>query len=395
MVYALIMLQIAAGVTVIACSINSSRSIDAYSGYIRSQTEAFPFIVTGFAEGEKQFNNPSITTRDYAHLRDALEGKAVVGYEAYARFLEQGDNQYVEITMLFVSPEFTRAYLGQEVAEGQALAGKNVLASTVYQTRSRLNKVTFDRQGFTLSNKKRYAYTPLVSPKLDSFQGDLLSGPNVMFDDAVILSLSEIEYFYDIHPTETDCSLHYSPIDPEDPALLSEIGRTITGHLSAQHEADGTYARFDEARQYTPVDTLLSYYSITDFQSQTLQLYTWISYVCMVIVVLGIMGQLLVHIIRRRSEMAVRQMLGATPMSVFLALLFEIGSVCATGGILGLLAARPATLHWVTSSIVPITYHAETVWIIAVCILLMALVPTAFVLTLKGKEKPAELLKSL
>lgn len=316
-----------------------------------------------------------------------------LGYELFAQFLEQGEQEFVEITLVFASPEFARAFLGREIQAGQALAGKGVYHKTVYDTRARLNRVTFDPDGFTLTNGLRYEYTSLGNPLMNLFQYNIYMFQSVSLENCVFLPLSEIDFFYDINPAMTNCSLHYMPSNPEDTAAIAEINRMITEYLSQQHDAGSSVVAADAG--YKPVNLLSEYQSVADFQAQNLRLYAWVANLCMVIVIMGLIGQLIVHFIRRRAEIAVRQMLGATRFSVFMALLFEVGLVCVTGGLLGLLAAWPITARLLTSYLAPMTYHLEAVWVIAACILVMAAAPTLFVFSFICRDKPVELLKSL
>lgn len=375
-VYVFLLIEIALGLGVVLCGFHSRACAD-YRLKLYQEQNADGLNLRGIATGNQR--QLAITVQDYRNIQKNYGRNGCFSYMIlmHAIYRLPGDEGVQDMTIVSMndaffesiwgfSPQPEVAYLGNRIGS-DCRKNMEVLADWL---RCKENEIYVGEKTFS---------TYLLPQKIST----LVLAAETEFDQAVssmlILPESQLEFLEQHIIGSPIVFFRIDPLKDQAVDFIYDIARW----LQDEHPE----------YQYQVIDQRLQMEkSIRELTSQIQQL-SWFAKISLMITVVGLVGVLLIFLERRRREMAICRMLGATKYQLFAELFWEVFLLTLMGGILSILLLFTLIPN-LSTVVFRVTFQWKSIFIVLGTATCITLISCSCAIAAISSNSPLKILRS-
>lgn len=375
-VYFFLFIELVLGMSIILCGFHSRTCAAQRLEIYQSQNTPGLDIRASISEDQ---TIPAITVEDYQVIQQKYFQQGTFSYMLlkHSIYTLANTEDVQDITIIAMSDAYFENFFGFKPQPNTAYLGKKI--QTDYQNDMVIlsDGVAFEGDSLRIGTqsllidflpKDVHSLTLTAEVEFDQDTQSMIVLPEELLASLEQYIKSSVTVFFRITPfQENSTSFIYSIVD----------------WLQSEH-AGNQYQVIDQRDQMEK--------SIQDLTSQIQEL-TWVAQLALVITVVGIIGVLLIFLEHRRRELAICRMLGATKITLFLELFWEIFLLCIAGGILSFPIVLIVIPHLSTSVFI-VTFQWKSILVMIGIVTAIALLSCSCAIATIRSHSPLKILRS-
>lgn len=375
-VYFFLLIELVLGISIILCGFHSSICATQRLETYQAQN-AFGLDFRANVSGDQTI--PAITVQDYQAIRQKYFQQGTFSYMIlkHAIYTLTNTENVQNITIVSMSDTYFEDFFGFTPQPNTAYLGQKI--QTDYQNGMMIlaDKVGFEGDSFHIGAES------FLTDFLPKDARSLTLTAEVEFDQdtqsMIVLPEEQLDLLEQYIESSVTVFFRVTPFNENSTGFIYNIVDWL------QNEHSGyQYQVIDQREQMEK--------SIQDLTSQIQQL-AWFAQLALVITVIGIIGVLLIFLEHRRRELAICRMVGATKITLFLELFWEIFLLCLTGGILSFPIALIVIPHLSTSVFI-VTFQWKSILVMLGIVAVIALLSCSCAIATIRSHSPLKILRS-
>lgn len=375
-VYVFLLAEIVLGIGVVLCGFHSKTCAD---HRLKSYTEqnANGLDLRGIVTGDQ--SQPAITVQDYRSIQEKYGRSGRFSYMILIHEIYRlpGEEEVRDMTIASMNDEFFESIWGFSPQPEVVYLGNQLGSDYKKNIEFFSGWIKFDESKIHVGEKN---FSTCLLPLKPS---TLILSAETEFDQTVssmlILPESQLEFIEQHTIGSPIVFFHIDPIQKQSVDFVYDIARWL------QNE----HPKY----QYQVIDQRLQMEkSIQDLTVQIKEL-SWVAQIVLMITVVGIVGILLIFLERRRREMAICRMLGATEHQLFAELFWEIFLLTLLGGILSFTLLF-ASMPYLSTSVFKVTFQWKSIFIMLGIVTSITLISCSCAMASVHNHSPLKVLRS-
>lgn len=375
-VYVFLLAEIVLGIGVVLCGFHSRTCANQR---LKSYTEqnANGLDLRGIVIGDQR--KAAITVQDYRNIQKKYGRGGRFSYMILIHEIYRlpGDEEVQDMIVVSMNDEFFESIWGFSPQPEVVYLGNQIGSDYKKNMEFFSDWLKFDESKIHVGEK---AFSTCLLPLKPS---TLILSAEAELDQTVssmlILPESQLGFIEQHTIGSPIVFFHIDPIQEEDVDFVYEIARW----LQSEHPK----------YQYQVIDQRLQMEkSIQDLTAQIKEL-SWVAQIALVITVVGMVGILMIFLERRRREMAICRMLGATKQQLFAELFWEIFLLTLLGGILSFTLLF-VSIPYLSTSIFKVTFQWRSIFIMFGIVISITLVSCSCAMASVYSHSPLKVLRS-
>lgn len=375
-VYSFLFIELILGMSIILCGFHSrvcaAQRLETY----QSQN-TLGLDIRASISGDQTI--PAITVQDYQAIQQKYFQQGTFSYMLlkHSIYTLASAEDVQDITIIAMSDTYFENFFGFKPQPNTAYLGKKI--QTDYQ-----NEMVILSDGIAFKEDSlRIGTQSLLIDFLPKDVRSLTLTAEVEFDQdtqsMIVLPEEQLASLEQYIKGSVTVFFRITPFQENSTSFIY----SIVDWLQNEH-AGNQYQVIDQREQMEK--------SIQDLTSQIQEL-TWVAQLALVITVVGIIGVLLIFLEHRRRELAICRMLGATKITLFLELFWEIFLLCIVGGILSFPIVLIVIPHLSTSVFI-VTFQWKSILVMIGIVTAIALLSCSCAIATIRSHSPLKILRS-